>query len=120
MTYTLSRRDALLRIAVFLALPAARGYSISNDTALDEKLLPIVDHVGEKALQVLGTDNARISQMIEDIRRASSLEALTAKIEAAVVEDFDADDMLWIDGWFFSRTEAALYAALFSLNSSSL
>ena len=120
MTYTLSRRDALLRIAAILALPAAHGQSRPEEMNFDEKLLPIVNHVGEKAVEVLGEDNVRVSQIIEDIQRASSREALTEKIEAAVIKDFGSDDMVTIDGWFFSLTEAALYAAMFSLNNSSL
>lgn len=119
MMYTLSRRDALIRIAAILALPGVQVEASSSESDLDEELLLIVNQVGEKAIAILGADNARVSKMIEDIRHARSLDALTEKIEAAVVEDFDSDDMFWIDGWFLSPTEAALYAALFSLNASS-
>lgn len=114
----LSRRDVLLRIAALLVLPSAQQLVERDETTTLDELGPIVDRIGKKALRVLGRRHAHLEKVLGLIRLIDSPIALAERIEADIIEDFNADEIIVVDGWFFSKTEAAFYAALFSLKQS--
>lgn len=111
-----SRREAISMLAVFIAsAPSARLLSQEErlPKGAEDLDLEAIRELGQKYAEESGEDLAAIRDLSARLERGDlSDESILERLRLDMRADYDKDRLTHLEGWFLSRTEARVCAAL--------